>query len=1200
MDLSLLTALFNRIARREHTPDDLKILSEWLPEGRIAIVTGERAVTITGDANDVVIVTGDNNIVYKGADGEAIRKMIEEVLASIRPRAFLTHADFAARAEHSTVIDHQAPLVGRQTQLSEIEALLKSETNIIVLHGPGGIGKTRLLLALSDITPGDAYLWYIRTEAETIEWELTNLNPDCHHILVVDDAHRFSRLPQLHEALINPNLSGRVKIVLATRSIFKDPVVNLLSPPSSVNFVDVNVQPLSNAEIDELLINEPFLIANEDARHAILGVADGNPFFAGIAAHLIQRGESLVGLSRDQVLVRYLTDIICDLAEAGYGDRYLAYIEIMSALGTIDLNNQALRERIRELIGINQVEEERMIARLEDTGLVERYWMTSKLTSEVIADHILIHHFFDPATRSVDFKSQIIDPFFEFRPKEILENLSRAEIKSESIEVGTLLGQKLAEMLRIVREGNNQDRLTILNWLENVAYFRPDDLLAILATIIEGSEKPIEYYQDRWWGRVEVTHVMVLGKTIDLLEHTIYRGGLKNAIEYLYRLAIYQPEIEVYKPVREKARKALQDLVEYKPRKPFGVQLVVLDGIIAWIEQCPEPDLKWIVDILQAVLKMEYMGAEADPTEPHKVLIKQGILPRLDPLREIRGRAIDTLIEIFSRARSLAFRLKIVRTLEDTAPAFMPDMNAPQELFNWMSPDWEKAAKFFSESIIPQGELPIIDVIAKWANNRRRFGGTLPALIISLREQIEHHEQYQLYQLLIGWYRWVTEKYEDWREAEEQRKQAVFQYLETINPATIDKVIESLATIVNQAREAGENGYMYLNILLKSLGEKQSDLASRLIDRAIKEELALKHHLGDVISGLIIGAPDMAWGYIANWTESDDPDLWLSVAESYRYANWSDLQARDWDILRELALNGDRRIDHQILRYTWRFAPYNNNLAVELLKEWAERGDESILNHVAEMLDWPNEKRDGWAVEFDNLQDYIDIIQNFERLPSLDHYTEGALSRLGEFDPALVVNFIEKRVMNASMRGAEAFGYRTVPDGISSAFDRIRTNPQYLDILRQVRDWLLRDDIWFRRTAPDVLKSISGGLGAQLYRVLMEWVESREENKLQGVAIILREFNTGKPFYDLSREIILCTDDERILGSISAAIHTTPGVISGPMSIYTKQRIEEVAPWLKDEAFRVRRFGQQVTQELQRDLEREEAQEAYEDRNWGH
>ncbi len=120
----------------------------------------------------------------------------------------------------------------------------------------------------------------------------------------------------------------------------------------------------------------------------------------------------------------------------------------------------------------------------------------------------------------------------------------------------------------------------------------------------------------------------------------------------------------------------------------------------------------------------------------------------------------------------------------------------------------------------------------------------------------------------------------------------------------------------------------------------------------------------------------------------------------------------------------------------------------------------------------------------------------------------------------------------------------------------------------------------------------------QLSSVLMKWVESRDVNKLKAVANILREFNSGQSFYDLSREIIVRTQDEKVLSSIQAAIGTTPGAIVGPMSNFTKQRIEEVSPWLKDENFQVRVFAQQEVQALQRNLEREEAQERLEERSW--
>jgi hypothetical protein len=115
----------------------------------------------------------------------------------------------------------------------------------------------------------------------------------------------------------------------------------------------------------------------------------------------------------------------------------------------------------------------------------------------------------------------------------------------------------------------------------------------------------------------------------------------------------------------------------------------------------------------------------------------------------------------------------------------------------------------------------------------------------------------------------------------------------------------------------------------------------------------------------------------------------------------------------------------------------------------------------------------------------------------------------------------------------------------------------------------------------------------------MEWVESDDTRKLKEVANILREFNIGGPFYSLCREIICRTDDELILRSITVAIDLTPEEgVRGGLSHFHRQRLEEVSPWLQDGNFRVRRFAERMRQSLQRQLEREQALEEFERRQW--
>ncbi|MGH8064425.1 MAG: hypothetical protein ACRERE_04150 [Candidatus Entotheonellia bacterium] len=508
--------------------------------------------------------------------------------------------------------------------------------------------------------------------------------------------------------------------------------------------------------------------------------------------------------------------------------------------------------------------------------------MTLKIASEVLADHILIYHFFDPKTRRADYQRQIIEPFFSLKPKEILTHLAEAEVKGESSEAGMLLGQKLDELRRIVAREGNIARWNVLHWLEDVAYLRPDDVLAIVAPIVDGPEQPPAASQDGWL-RFEIEHEMVLDKAVDVLSRTIYQGSLRDAIPYLHKLARYRPEANGYARVREKAHKALVDIAALQPGKPYVVQRTLLERIAVWLEQDFGGNLSLSLAILRSMLSMQSLSAGADPTQPFNIYFQRGVLRPDEPLRRIRERALDLLHQTYRRASSLSKRLKIVQALNGAVPHIAPSFPVSAEMQVWLQPDCLKTARIFSEVVVPEAELPVVDAVAKWLWRARRFGGYQADDLDRLRQQIQDHSSYQLYRILMGWHRSDEEDYpSNWRAPEQRRGQAVEHYLEELCPATMECAIRDLDTIVEQARSAGESGTHWFNVLLRKLGEGYPDLARQLIERTVAEDLTLKHHLGFVIAGLRHGAPDMAWGYIEAWVTSSDPTLWLAVASSYR------------------------------------------------------------------------------------------------------------------------------------------------------------------------------------------------------------------------------------------------------------------------------------------------------------------------------
>src|ERR1044072_5271637 len=102
------------------------------------LVTGERAVAIGGDASDVIITTGDQNIVFsfKGADAATVLTALNSIAPTRLHEAPRPPADFTGREDELKEL------------LSGIEA---GGVTISGLQGMGGIGKTALALKLVEL-----------------------------------------------------------------------------------------------------------------------------------------------------------------------------------------------------------------------------------------------------------------------------------------------------------------------------------------------------------------------------------------------------------------------------------------------------------------------------------------------------------------------------------------------------------------------------------------------------------------------------------------------------------------------------------------------------------------------------------------------------------------------------------------------------------------------------------------------------------------------------------------------------------------------------------------------------------------------------------------------------------------------------------------------------------------------------------------
>lgn len=181
----------------------------------------------------------------------------------------------------------------------ELELLLASSPpTIVALEGPGGVGKTRLVIdALS--SAGRAAV--LRPRQAFDRAAVGELADDV-EVLVIDDAHRVDDLSGL--ALLREDRSD-LRVVLTLRPGQLASVLDLAAlVHEDVSVVEVGLLP--RPALDELLRNRPYEIGNEALRgHIIVNLAKGNP----LIAHLAARTARELGLSvrtQRELLQRYV------------------------------------------------------------------------------------------------------------------------------------------------------------------------------------------------------------------------------------------------------------------------------------------------------------------------------------------------------------------------------------------------------------------------------------------------------------------------------------------------------------------------------------------------------------------------------------------------------------------------------------------------------------------------------------------------------------------------------------------------------------------------------------------------------------------------------------------------------------------------------------------------------------------------------
>ncbi|WP_158073580.1 restriction endonuclease [Actinophytocola xanthii] len=327
--------------------------------------------------------------------GAAFRKRFLEVPGE---DAFLSLETFVAdRRDPGTMLNDLGPHVGREAELQALSTALHRHGDwpaVVVVTGPGGRGKTRLLVeALIQFQEENRQVPVLcLSPGRGVDAAALAELPHTPAVVVIDDAHQ-------EPAAIAPLLQyarevDGTQLVLSSRPSGTDAlrrrIINARYPLSRIATVEVGELKKSQARelVDSLTEDLGLAVA---AREYFAGQAVHSPHVAVIAVGLIRRGELTtpvvvdIGL-REQVLARY-EELAAGEIDGVAAPTVRRLLAVYAALGPID--DEDLRPAFADFCGLTRTALLRLRQGLHDRGVLVTSSGLTRVVPDVLADDIL-------------------------------------------------------------------------------------------------------------------------------------------------------------------------------------------------------------------------------------------------------------------------------------------------------------------------------------------------------------------------------------------------------------------------------------------------------------------------------------------------------------------------------------------------------------------------------------------------------------------------------------------------------------------------------------------------------------------------------------------------------------------------------------------------------------------------------------------
>lgn len=1084
--------------------------------------------------------------------------------------------------------------IGRQQDIELIKKFISNlDSNVLLIHSVGGVGKTRLITeAVKHIENDPLFSNYdlmfnkiqklVDVSAHVHELSKTKKN-----VVILDDAHKIENLHDFKQFISErPN----TKIILTARSTAKEKIFKEIGP------YDINeycLKKLDNKEIYELLLANSPKSSKRDFLEFLTSLCEGNPLLAEIYLNLLNQGsiKAIQDIKRSKPVLDYFRDAISEIVEDKnqLTQKYEAYLSFIFILRPYSWKNQAIREIVRTRLRLDEIEESSIVRNLVDKGILEEVHDTLWVYPDLLGEYLTERTFF---TNNAAINFGEVFSAFPAKVKSVLNALR--DINCEGTR--NFLKEFIKKLRVTIKKQNNDQCLESLDLLDDISYVAPEETIELISSIIYSKEKrPVKHNEP--FEFLGCKHKDILAKCIDVLDSIKYHET-DRVVDLLLYLHFYKIDSEHYSNVRQKALDTLLKIAKYDfpiiERYGYSYQVKLLKKANEWKTLNLFKYVDIILKLCESFLSVEFQYHYLSSIDSRTFHFGHGPLSVTKELIKSRSDTISLLQEIFFEDKRAKIKLAALCLLKNATHTpiigeYGKDMN------DMIRNNTESLVDFYIK-VLQQNDLLVIwqkiEKQLKWIKSRWQ---DVPGLS-ELFKTLNNNQSYELYRTLIGDdLDYFDEEDKGWEERRKKREEKIENLIAKIDNKNQRFWLTELTKIAETYPFKDGYEFNYFRWFLVRLGAKQPQIGKAIIDKTLSKNTPLKLFIPLIVRGIRFSeSKNIADIYVKTWLDSGHMDLIEFIPQTFYGVEH--FKEQDIDIIDKLFRFNNSQLDFQIIDLLPNLYKVNPARILKLIHKIAKRGNENILKSIAWNILNKHGKNSFDFSKWDEKR-YSEIIWAFVKVPNLDWQTLSALAIFGERFPLKLIDFFEARIREQKKRQKKRSNiltdrYDAIPFESTEISKMYSKHPQYPKVIDKILGWLKKKDYMYQWEGQQLLSNLSPSLDEILEKKLQELILTGKKEDILVAVKALRRFNGT--IFDLYKDAVkFAKGDKEVWSAISTSIGST-GVVEGERGFINafEIKIKQFEEWQKEDDPYVCEFTKKEINYYRQVIEREEKQVA--------